>query len=246
MALTHPALGVHASQSGGRLPQAESKGVLRCLNHEPVEKKSGRPGDGAVGLDLVRTLCPTEDMDFVRVLKELVGAMEAKGLHYALIGGFAMSLRGVQRATADLDFILLLDDLATADTWLLGHGYQRVFRSENVSHYESADHAWGRIDILHAFRKPSLSMLQRAEAIEVESGFSIRVARSEDIIGLKVQALSNNPARAESDWHDIRLLVRAARATGSALDWDLIRDYFALFGREHELAALRDSDGQAE
>ena len=58
---------------------------------------------------------------------------------------------------------------------------------------------WGRIDILHAFRNPSLGMLARAEAVEIEPGLSIRVARVEDIIGLKVQALTNNPARAEGE-----------------------------------------------
>ena len=162
-------------------------------------------------------------MDFGRVLKEVVGAMETAGLRYALIGGFAMSLRRVQRATADLDFILALEDLETLDALLERFGYRRVFRSENVSHYDAADSAWGRIDILHAFRKPSLGMLQRAEPVEVEPGFRIRVARVEDIIGLKVQAMSNNPARTESDVHDIRLLVRAAREQGSALDWELLR-----------------------
>ena len=36
----------------------------------------------------------------------------------------------------------------------------------------------------------------RAEPVEIEPEFRIRVAQIEDIIGLKVQALSNNPARA--------------------------------------------------
>lgn len=177
-------------------------------------------------------------MDFVRVLKDVVGAMETAGLRYALIGGFAMSLRGAQRATADLDFILALEDLEATDALLARYSYRCVFRSENVSHYESADSTWGRIDILHAFRSPSLGMLQRAAPVEIEPGFCIRVAQSEDIIGLKVQAMANNRARTESDWHDIRLLVRAAREQGSALDWELVRDYLALFGMDNRLADL--------
>jgi DNA-binding IclR family transcriptional regulator len=87
----------------------------------------------------------------------VVGALEAEGLHYALIGGFAMALRGVQRTTVDLDFILMLEDMARADEILRDAGYRRVFHSENVSHYESADQTWGRIDILHAFQ--SLEMI---------------------------------------------------------------------------------------
>jgi len=111
-------------------------------------------------------------MDFSKVIAEVVGSLERAGVRYALIGGFAMALRGVQRATADLDFILALDDLSKAEEILSQHGYRRVFRSENVSHFISDDLAWGRIDILHAFRRPSLGMLERAESISVEPGLS--------------------------------------------------------------------------
>lgn len=180
-------------------------------------------------------------VDFLRVLREVITGLNGAGVRYALIGGFAMSLRGVQRATADLDFILLLRDLGAADAVLTRHGYQRVFHSENVSHYESPDRAWGRIDLLHAFRRPSLGMLERAEAIMVASDLSLPVARSEDLIGLKVQALVNNPARADGDWRDIRSLIVVARESGLALDWELIADYLRLFGLEPELARLKET-----
>ncbi len=50
-------------------------------------------------------------MDFQKVIKEVVSELEAAGIRYATIGGFAMALRGVQRATIDLDFILAFEDL---------------------------------------------------------------------------------------------------------------------------------------
>ena len=182
-------------------------------------------------------------MDFSRVLRDVAGAMEASGVRYALIGGFAMALRGVQRATADLDFILMLEDLEKVDRVLTERGYRRVFRSENVSHYQSEDWTWGRIDILHAFRRPTLGMLERAEAIEFEPGLSLRVVQTEDLIGLKVQALCNDPERAESDWLDIRLLIRAAYDAGHPLDWVLLGDYLRLFGMEDKLGVLRGENG---
>ncbi len=61
-----------------------------------------------------------------------------------------MALRGLQRTTVDLDFILVLVDMGRADLVLRALGYARVFHSQNVSHYESPDLVWGRIDILHA------------------------------------------------------------------------------------------------
>ena len=185
-------------------------------------------------------------MNFAKVITEAVGALEAAHIRYALIGGFAMAMRGVQRATVDLDFILLLDDLEKADRILTSFGYTRTFRSENVSHYLSADGDWGRIDLLHAFRGPSLGMLDRADCLTLGHGIAIKVVQVEDIIGLKIQALSNDPSRLERDWYDIRLLVRAAREHGSSLDWELIDDYLALFHLEGRIAELRQLHGSIE
>jgi hypothetical protein len=42
-------------------------------------------------------------------------ALDEASVRYALIGGFAMALRGVPRATIDLEFILMLDDLDRSD-----------------------------------------------------------------------------------------------------------------------------------
>lgn len=185
-------------------------------------------------------------MDFGKVIAEVVGELERERVRYALIGGFAMALRGVQRATMDLDFILLLDDLPRTDAVLMKFGYRRAFRSENVSHYLAAESEWGRIDILHAFRAPSMAMLGRAETIEVAAGVAVKVAQPEDIIGLKVQAMTNDVERTEQDWHDIRMLIRAARASGAFLDWKLIGDYLLLFKMEKRLGELKELYGQAD
>ena len=182
-------------------------------------------------------------MDFELVIRKVVGALEAAGVNYALIGGFAMGLRGVQRATMDLNFILMLENMGKADAILRGFGYERIFHSPNVSQYQSTEGDWGRIDILHAFRGPTLGMLRRAEALPVLDGLSIRVVHLEDIIGLKVQALVNNPARATRDWADIRMILEAAREQGTAIDWVLIIDYLTIFHLEDRLAELKGYHG---
>jgi hypothetical protein len=141
---------------------------------------------------------------------------------------------------------LMLDDLKQADAILTEVGYRREFRSENVSHYRSADQAWGRIDILHAFRGPTLGMLRRAERMQVDAGLSLPVVHLEDLIGLKVQALVNDPARALPDWDDIRLLLQAAGREKRALDWELLTDYLRLFGMENRLGDLKAIYGTTE
>ena len=72
-------------------------------------------------------------------------------------------------------------------------------------------------------------MLVRAESIPVFDDFRIKVVQIEDQIGLKVQALVNNPGRADRDWLDIRLLLEAAAEQGAPLDWNLLADCLEIF-----------------
>ena len=179
-------------------------------------------------------------MNFQKVFNRVTSRLDESGIRYALIGGFAMALRGVQRATIHLDFILMLEDLEKADAIFTEAGYRRAFHSENVSHYISEDSELGRIDILHAFRGPTLSMLERAERIEVEAGYSLPVVEIEDLIGLKVQAIVNDPKRSTWDWADIRMMLETCSETGQAIDWQLLQEYMDLLHLGDKLAELKD------
>ena len=184
-------------------------------------------------------------MNFELVIRRTVAGLDAAEVRYALIGGFAMALRGLQRATVDLDFILMLEDLEKADAVLHTYSYNRVFKSENVSHYESADASWGRIDILHAFRAPTMGMLLRANRLTVTADTTIPVVQIEDLIGLKIQALVNNPARETRDWTDIQLILEAAGENSDTVDWELVLSYLQIFGLESKLPELKRYYGQA-
>ncbi len=188
---------------------------------------------------------PPPLVNFLQSLPAIVSQFDAAGIRYALIGGLAMAARGVQRATLDADFILLLDDLERADAILNSLGYRREFHSENVSHYVAPDPALGRIDLLHAFRRPALGMLDRAERLELLPGLPVPVVAIEDLVGLKIQAAANDPARHRSDWNDIEQLVEHAGRNRIALDWELLADYLALFDLPHKLPALRQLHGPA-
>ena len=184
-------------------------------------------------------------MDFELVIRRTVAGLDAAGVRYALIGGFAMALRGLQRATVDLGFILMLEDLEKADAVLHTCGYNRVFKSENVSHYESIEASWGRIDILHAFRSPTMGMLTRASRVAVAADTTIPVVQIEDLIGLKIQALVNNPVRETRDWADIQLILEAAGENGDTVDWELVLSYLEIFSLESKLPELKRYYGQA-
>lgn len=183
-------------------------------------------------------------MNFVIVIEQVTSQLDAAGIRYALIGGFAMALRGVQRATIDLDFILMLEDWEEADHIFQAAGYIRAFKNENVSHYMAKDDELGRIDIIHAFRGPTLGMLDRAERVTVSEDLTLPVVQTEDIIGLKIQALVNAPQRATADWADIQMILEASSESKATIDWDLLEDYLKLFKLGEKLKTLKAWYGQ--
>lgn len=174
---------------------------------------------------------------FDNALGMLLDGFRERGIRAAAIGGFAMALSGAARNTEDLDFLVHRDDLASLDALMTGAGYTRLFVSENVSQYAATGSALVSVDFLHAFRTVSLAMLAQARELPILGGGRvIKVLRPEDIIGLKVQALANNPNREQRDLSDITAL---ADAQGGRLDWARLKEYFDLFKRDKEFAALK-------
>ena len=47
-------------------------------------------------------------MTLLHSISQLAARLDARSINFAVIGGMAMALRGVQRATFDLDFLLML------------------------------------------------------------------------------------------------------------------------------------------
>lgn len=143
----------------------------------------------------------------------------------------------------DLDFLVHGDDLKKLDELLTTLGYRQVFRTENVSQYGHDDDAWGSIDVIHAFRKISLAMLQRAKSYPAFAGTQvIKAVDPEDVIGLKVQAMFNDPTRRSQEVADIE---RLATLYGQKLDWDRIEEFYDLFGLGEEARVLKERFGHA-
>ena len=109
-------------------------------------------------------------MDFKLVLEKLFTAFKEHNIRYALMGGFALGVWGVPRGTVDVDFLVHCDDMKKVNRIMGGLGYECRFKSENVSQYISPLKIFGEVDFLHAFRVPSLSMLERAVEKKIFDG----------------------------------------------------------------------------
>jgi hypothetical protein len=162
-------------------------------------------------------------MDFKSVITSLLKHFGEYRIRYGLMGGFALGLWGTARATVDLDFLVNREDMEKVDQVMRELGYERGFKSENVSQYISRLKVYGEVDFLHAFRQLSIEMLERVEEKEIFGGeLKIKVLRPEDLIGLKLQAIKNDPSRKEGDMADIKALASALK---ERLDWGLIKRY---------------------
>jgi hypothetical protein len=177
-------------------------------------------------------------MDFKLVLGKLIRSFDEQNVNYALIGGFAMGVWGISRATLDLDFLVIQKDLLKIEAIMNALGYEKAFQSENVSQYISPIKIFGEVDFLHAFRTISEKMLQRADQRSIlNHTLEIKVLRIEDLIGLKLQALTNDPAREKMDLLDIEALISLKH---EKLDWNLLSEFFSIFGFETLFSEMKE------
>ena len=172
------------------------------------------------------------------MLKTLIAEFSRLKIRTAAIGGFALGVLGAPRQTMDLDFLVHRDDLEKLDQSLTALGYTRVFYSENVSQYRHKEAVWGSVAFIHAFRKISLAMLDRAKDYPALGGkHHLKTVQPEGVIGLKVQAMSNDPERKTKEQSDIaRLMARYGRT----LDWERIDEFYEVFELGEEAKKLRE------
>ena len=158
--------------------------------------------------------------------------LNSLGVPHALIGGVAVSARGHVRATRDLDFLIDAAGEERVHHLMESLGFETLQRTEDVSSYLLRGL---RVDFLHARREYTREMLKRSTVVRIE-GVDLQIATIEDLIGLKVQALANDPSRAQ-DRTDIEELLRLR----ADIDMERVREYFRVFDREHELDAILEA-----
>ncbi len=163
-------------------------------------------------------------------IREALAAFKGLGTTPALIGGLALAVHQVVRATQDVDFLADADDAERLHDALLALGYTCIHRSEDAANYLRGDEG---LDLLYAHRPIARRLLSQAQARDTPMG-RLRVISAEGLIAFKLQGFVNDPSRSR-DLEDIRSLLRAGQAT---LDMDEVALYFKLFEREALLNEL--------
>jgi len=166
--------------------------------------------------------------DFAGLLHHLKERFLEQGVRYALIGGFALHAAGYTRATGDVDILVHHEDIGKVKLVVAAMGYKVIHENENVLNFAAPWQLIGGLDVIAAFRRYTLDML----SCSCPGPDGIPVVSPSGIIGLKVQAMANDPQRRTRDMADIEWLLKTHH---DSLDMGLIREYFELFGLTAEL-----------
>lgn len=182
-------------------------------------------------------------MDFKIVIETLIKRFKAKNIDFAFIGGVAVNAAGYSRVTQDIDFLIKLEDADKAHKIMTDLDYKLLQKTDNFALYASDVEIFGRVDFLFAYRETSTKMLKRAkEKPLIDGAMKAKVLKPEDIIGLKIQSIANNPERQERDLLDITNIIKINKDT---LNIKLVQEYFALFKKENLLDQILEKTKNA-
>lgn len=171
-------------------------------------------------------------MNLKEILKTLIVRFRKRNVDFVLSGGLALSTMGIFRFTRDIDFVVPEESKETIHEIMTELGYERQdFSTEEIVSYFSPLREFGQVDFLLARRKYSRTMMRRARKSPVFDGeFEVKTLLPEDLIGLKIQAIANDPQnRFVIDAPDIQKILRLHM---DKMDMDLVREYFRIFDKE--------------
>jgi len=168
----------------------------------------------------------------LEVLSQIARALEEQGVAYVVVGSFASSMRGVYRATADIDIVA---DLKTAHVKPLVEALQETFYideqavrratarrgSFNAIHFDAVF----KIDIFvppaDSFSRQQLARRQLEKIVpDVPQG--IYVATAEDTILAKLSWYRAGGEVSQVQWADVLGVVGAQ---GAELDFEYLREW---------------------
>ncbi len=135
-------------------------------------------------------------------LFEVIESFEKSKLKYAVVGGYAMALHGLVRATMDVDFVisLKLGDFELAEKALAQVGLQSrlpiraqdviKMRQEYIKNRNLV--AWSFVDYKNPSRQVDLVITKDLKDLKVQkvsvSGKKVSVASLEDLVKMKTES----------------------------------------------------------
>jgi hypothetical protein len=147
-------------------------------------------------------------MNFHLTLQLILGELQKNHIEYGLVGGLALGILGIDRATTDIDFLVKNTDKDLVRKIMVDLKYESVFQSMNFSLFQSPLKEFGEIDFIHPNSVTILEILNQTLHFTIyENSLPIKVVKPEDLILLKLQAIKLDPNRKIIDERDIISLI---------------------------------------
>lgn len=151
-----------------------------------------------------------------RTLTRAAADLRAVGRPFALVGGFAVSVRTEPRMTRDVDFVVAVAGDADAERLvadLVGRGYAIITAIEQVAvarlaTVRLASPGGSVVDLLFASSGVEAEIVAGSQELTVVRGVRLAVPRVGDLIALKV--LSRDDAARPQDRVDLAALLAVA------------------------------------
>lgn len=166
------------------------------------------------------------DLDFAATLRLVGGHLAAAGHRFALVGGHGLAAYGLARATLDLDLVV---DARAQDglvAFMEESGFETLHRSRGHSNHLHPEPDRGRVDFVYVRGETARRLFDAAHPQPGPGGEDVLVPKPEHLIAMKLQAMVNDPERAQQELADIRFLMAL-----DGVDREEVEEYF----RRHDL-----------
>ena len=155
-----------------------------------------------------------------RALRQVVNDLRRSGVDFALVGGLAVTIRGHERLTRDVDIAVAISGDEQAESLIHGLIVRGYLLETLLEHTATERLATARfsapprarttalIDILFASTGIEPEIVRDADVVEVRPGIKVKVARLADLIAMKV--LSRDDQARPQDQQDLLALLGEA------------------------------------
>lgn len=123
-----------------------------------------------------------------------------------LVGGFAVNYYHVTRQTADIDFLIFIDDYSKIKNILENEEYNEIYKNNLFTRFENKRTNFLDIDFLFIDAKTLKTMIDNGTSIMIGDN-SFNIPSLNHLIAMKLHAIKNNPKREYIDLLDILNLI---------------------------------------
>lgn len=132
---------------------------------------------------------------------------EREKIPFILIGGYAVNVYKVSRATKDVDFLIALEDLSKAIHIMEENGYCKFEEGPSFARLRPVGITGMIVDLVIVDRSTLDKMIHDADRTNI-AGVELMVPSLMHLIALKLHAIKNNPNREFRDLIDIFDLIK--------------------------------------